>query len=178
MLVLIRVLPRNRQNPQSMQAANAPDGPDQTGPKAYALVSRDASEDGAIQAGEYSGMHMVFRLLAALLIAVTAIQPPAPVAAASAMPRFDHVYLVVMENKPYKWIVGNPDAPYLNSLVANYGLATNDYAVTHPSEPNYLALFAGSTFGVTDDAVYDFGGSNLADQLGGHRRTWHVYAQD
>ena len=138
-------------------------------------------------------MRMAPRRSAALLLTLLALQPAIPAAASctaavsdaavatsagSSVPRFDHVYLIVMENKAYKWIVGNPAAPYLNSLIANYGLATSDYAVTHPSEPNYLALFAGSTFGITDDGVYDLAGSSLADQLGGHGQTWHVYAQD
>jgi hypothetical protein len=57
-------------------------------------------------------------------------------------------------------------------------LATNYHAVAHPSEPNYLALFAGSTFGVHDDGVYNLGGRNLADQLAARGRSWHVYAQD
>jgi acid phosphatase len=103
----------------------------------------------------------------------------APVAAAAApIPAFSHVYVIVMENHEYGTIVGNPHAAYINSLIDRYGLATDYHAVTHPSEPNYLALFAGSTLGVTDDAVHDLGARNLADQLEAHGRTWHVYAQD
>jgi acid phosphatase len=41
--------------------------------------------------------------------------------------------------------------PYLFSLAERYGYATHWRALTHPSEPNYLALVGGSTFGVTDD---------------------------
>jgi hypothetical protein len=89
-----------------------------------------------------------------------------------------HIYVIVMENHEYGAIIGNPKAPYLNSLAARYGLATNYTAVAHPSEPNYLALFSGSTQGVTDDGVYNFAGKNLADQLQAHGRTWAVFAQN
>jgi hypothetical protein len=99
-------------------------------------------------------------------------------AAAAAVPAFSHIYLVVMENREYGAIVGSSHAPYLNSLIRRYGLATSYHAVTHPSEPNYLALFAGSTFGIRDDGVHNLGARNLADQLAAHGRSWHVYAQD
>jgi phosphatidylinositol-3-phosphatase len=89
-----------------------------------------------------------------------------------------HIYLIVMENKGYNNIVGNADAPYINSLVADYGLATNYNGVAHPSEPNYLALFSGSTQGISDDANHDFTGQNLADQIEAHGKTWRVFAQN
>jgi hypothetical protein len=83
-----------------------------------------------------------------------------------------------MENHEYGSIVGNQSAPYINGLIASYGLATAYAAVAHPSEPNYLALFSGSTQGVTDDGVHDLGGSSLADQLEAHGRSWRVFAQN
>ena len=44
---------------------------------------------------------------------------------------------------------------------------TASYAVTHPSEPNYLALFSGSTQGVTDDSCpQTFSTENLGHELG------------
>jgi hypothetical protein len=93
-------------------------------------------------------------------------------------PRFNHVYLLLLENEEFTSLVGNSKAPYLNSLIADYGLATNYYGVAHPSQPNYLALFSGSTQGVTDDNNHDLGATNLADQLDAHGKTWAVYAQD
>jgi acid phosphatase len=107
---------------------------------------------------------------------------PASVSSASSsaapVPSFRHIYLIVMENHEYGSIVGNTHAPYLNSLIRRYGLATNYHAVSHPSEPNYLALFAGSTFGIRDDGIHNLTSRNLADQLAAHDRTWHIYAQD
>lgn len=96
----------------------------------------------------------------------------------SAVPVFDHVYLIVMENKEYGSIVGSSSAPYANSLIRRYGLATNYHAVTHPSEPNYLALFSGSTQGIHDDGVHNFSGKNLGDQLDAHGKTWRVFAEN
>jgi hypothetical protein len=94
------------------------------------------------------------------------------------LPAFRHVYLVVMENREFGSIVGDASAPYINSLIARYGLATAYTAVAHPSEPNYLALFSGSTQSVTDDGIHDLGASNLADQLEAHTRSWRVFAQN
>ncbi len=94
------------------------------------------------------------------------------------VPSFSHVYVIVMENHEYSSIVGSSSAPYLNGLIAQYGLATNYDAVSHPSEPNYLALFSGSTQGVTDDGTYNLAGTNLADQVAAHQRTWRVFAQN
>jgi len=98
--------------------------------------------------------------------------------ASGAVPTFDHVYLIIMENREYGSIVGNSNAPYLNSLIARYGLATNYDAISHPSQPNYVALFAGSTLGVTSDGHYDLDATNLADQIEAAGKSWHVYEQN
>jgi len=76
------------------------------------------------------------------------------------------VVVVVLENKASTEIVGNPDAPFLTDLAAHGLQLTNSYAITHPSEPNYLALFSGSTHGVTgDDCPVPLSGPNLAAAL-------------
>ena len=93
------------------------------------------------------------------------------------MPDFSHVYVIVMENKEYSSIVGSSSAPYLNSLIARYGQATNLYAETHPSEPNYIALTSGGLQGTNSDGAYDLTVPNLFDQIDASGRTWHVYAQ-
>jgi len=70
----------------------------------------------------------------------------------SGVPRFGHVVIVIMENKNYSAIIGRPDeARYLNSLASGGALFSNSFAVAHPSQPNYLGLFSGSTLGVTND---------------------------
>ena len=67
-------------------------------------------------------------------------------------PTYTHVVWIVMENKQYDQIIGSANAPYLNSLADKCGLATNFFAVAHPSLPNYIAMTSGSTQGVADDA--------------------------
>lgn len=89
-----------------------------------------------------------------------------------------HVWLIVLENKDYASIVDSADAPYLTSLAHQYALATNYHAVAHPSQPNYLALFSGSTQGITDDKVHDLDAPNLADQLEAAGLSWRVYAEN
>jgi acid phosphatase len=110
--------------------------------------------------------------------AIDAVPIPGVVASVVGVPSFSHIYLIVMENHEYGSIVGSSHAPYLNALIRRYGLATNDHAVSHPSLPNYLALFAGSTFDITDDGNHNLAARNLADQLAAHGRGWRVYAQD
>jgi hypothetical protein len=64
----------------------------------------------------------------------------------------DHVIIVMEENHGYSQIIGNSQAPYINSLASAGALFTKSYAITHPSQPNYLELFSGSNQGVTDDS--------------------------
>lgn len=84
-----------------------------------------------------------------------------------------------MENNEYGNIIGNGAAPYINSLANSYGLATNYYAASHPSLPNYLALTAGSTFGITSDCTTCYvSATNIADQVEASGRTWKAYMED
>ena len=86
---------------------------------------------------------------------------------AADIPVYDHVVVVVMENHSYTDIIGNADAPYINTLATQGANFTAYHAVTHPSEPNYIALFSGSTQAVTSDLCpVDFPGiDNLGAQL-------------
>ncbi|GHF29722.1 acid phosphatase [Streptomyces mashuensis] len=99
-------------------------------------------------------------------------------AAPAAVPTPDHVVVVVFENHAYDQVMGSSSAPYLNSLAAGGASLTASYAETHPSQPNYYALFSGETQGVTDDSCVDPGFSaepNLASELLGAGRTWGSY---
>lgn len=89
-----------------------------------------------------------------------------------------HVVLVIMENHAASQIIGEPTAPYLNSLAAQGALFTRSFAVTHPSEPNYLALFSGSTHRLKDDhCPLSYRGSNLAQQLMAAGMTFTGYSE-
>jgi hypothetical protein len=89
-----------------------------------------------------------------------------------------HIVVIAMENKEYAQIIGSSDAPYLNRLAKRKVLLTNEYAITHPSLPNYLALTGGSTFGITSDCTdCNVKGRNLVDQLEAHGMSWKAYMQ-
>ncbi|MGW4907621.1 alkaline phosphatase family protein [Streptomyces sp. NPDC004270] len=98
--------------------------------------------------------------------------------AASAVPTPDHVIVVVFENHAYSQVVGSSSAPYINSLATGGANLTQMYAETHPSQPNYFALFSGATQGITDDGCYTAGFSsaaNLASEQLAAGRTWASY---
>lgn len=65
--------------------------------------------------------------------------------------RYDHVVWIAPENHSYGQIIGASDAPYINQLASQHGLASNFYAESHPSLPNYIAMTSGSTQGIGDD---------------------------
>lgn len=70
----------------------------------------------------------------------------------SSVPSYSHIVVVVEENHSYQEIAGNTaQAPFINSLIAGGASLSNFTALTHPSQPNYFALYAGSTFGTADD---------------------------
>jgi phosphatidylinositol-3-phosphatase len=65
---------------------------------------------------------------------------------------YDHILMIMLENVGYDNVIGSSNAPYINNtLLAQGTLFTNSFGIRHPSLPNYLALFAGSTLWVTND---------------------------
>ncbi len=91
---------------------------------------------------------------------------------------FDHVFVIMMENTGSESLIGNTaDAPWINMAAATYGYAANYYGVTHPSQPNYVAVTSGSTHGVADDNDVDINAVNIVDQLESHGKTWTDYQQ-
>ncbi|MGW1888744.1 alkaline phosphatase family protein [Streptomyces sp. NPDC002004] len=98
--------------------------------------------------------------------------------AAAGVPTPDHVVVVVFENHAYSQVIGSSRAPYINSLKTGGANLSQSFAETHPSQPNYFALFSGSTQGITDDSCYTPGFSsapNLASELIGAGKTWASY---
>jgi hypothetical protein len=96
------------------------------------------------------------------------------------LPVPDHILVVVLENKNVERILGSPDAPYLNSLAAASANFVNAHAETHPSQPNYLALFSGDTQGVTDDTCLNspFSTPSLGGRLLAAGLTFVGYGED
>jgi hypothetical protein len=101
----------------------------------------------------------------------------APVA--NGVSRPDHVVIVIEENHSYGEIIGSSFAPYINSLAARGALFTQAYAITHPSQPNYLDLFSGSNQGVSDDSCpHYFMTANLGLYLLNASLTFAGYSED
>jgi phosphatidylinositol-3-phosphatase len=106
----------------------------------------------------------------------------------------------VAENKGFDQIIGSSNAPRLNSLAKEYGLATRYYGVVHPSEGNYVAMLGGNTFGIHDDdawfcesftistscphailpgyASHSIAAPSLMDELAAAKLTWKGYFED
>ncbi|MGN6609353.1 MAG: alkaline phosphatase family protein [Jatrophihabitans sp.] len=98
--------------------------------------------------------------------------------ASSALPHFAHVVVVVMENHGYSQVVGSRNAPFVNGLIRSGVLLTRSYGVTHPSEPNYLALFSGSTHGLASDTCpLTYRGANLATVLAARHLHFAGYSE-
>ena len=95
--------------------------------------------------------------VAAGMLATTAIAQEDRIP--SGIPHLDHVFLIMMENHGYQQVINNPNEPYLNSLISGgkVNLATNYFAVGHPSFTNYLEIVGGSNFGVRSDNAPDWG---------------------
>jgi hypothetical protein len=83
------------------------------------------------------------------------------------IPHLDHVFIIMMENHGYQQVINNPNEPYLNSLIANkkVNLATNYFAVGHPSLTNYLEVVGGSNFGIRSDNAPDWHNATCTPNL-------------
>ena len=98
---------------------------------------------------------------------------PSPASSAPA-----HIVIVVEENHSYSEIIGSPAAPYINSLATQGALLTQSFGISHPSQPDYLALFSGSTQGITDDSCpHTFSASSLESELISAGKTFTGYSE-
>ncbi len=87
--------------------------------------------------------------------AFPAAAAPGPCGTAATPPAYRHVVWIWMENHSLGNIIGNKSqAPYLNSLAASCGLATDYHSTTHPSLPNYLAATSGIAQGSLPATTY------------------------
>jgi phosphatidylinositol-3-phosphatase len=89
---------------------------------------------------------------------------------------FQHVFVIMMENTGFNSLIGNPNAPWINSAASTFGLATSYTGVTHPSQPNYIAATAGIQ-GADSDMDETLAVPNVVDQVEGSGRTWKAYMQ-
>ncbi len=96
-------------------------------------------------------MKTLLKLGACGLLAASHIAMAGEGQAPTGIPHLDHVFLIMMENHGASQILNNPNAPFINQLAASANLATNYFAVGHPSLTNYLEVVGGSNFGVRSD---------------------------
>ncbi len=94
---------------------------------------------------------------------------------------FNHVVIVIEENHGFTQVIGDPAAPYINSLASSGALFTSFYGLTHPSQPNYLHFFSGSNQGVFDNNVpagIPFSTANLGSALASAGATFVGFSED
>jgi len=72
------------------------------------------------------------------------------------IPSLDHVFVIMMENHAYAQVAGNPQAPFINAMMAKANVAKNYYAIAHPSLTNYLEVVGGSNFNNLSDQYPDW----------------------
>jgi acid phosphatase len=97
------------------------------------------------------------------------------------IPQYDHVVIVMEENHAYHQLIGSPNAPYITELAKTGVLCSNAHGIGHPSQPNYLVLFSGSTQGVKGDecleGITPFKTPNLAAALLDKKLTFKGFAE-
>ena len=122
-------------------------------------------------------MSMLRRPVALVAVAAVvggfALDHPDP---ASTLPPPQRVAVLVLENRSFEQVIGNPQAPFLNRLARRYALATDYFAVGHRSLPNYIALTGGDTNGISDNCTRcDTEQPNLLNQLDAAHVSWRAY---
>jgi phospholipase C len=130
-------------------------------------------------------MRLMMRMgMAGMLLALVAFLAPQANSTYAAgggnragLKNFQHVFVIMMENTGYKHLIGNPNAPWINHAATTYGLATNYFGVSHPSQPNYIAATSGSTQGVSSDSDVTLNVPNIVDQLEANGKSWRAYMQ-
>ena len=98
----------------------------------------------------------------------------------SAVPHFDHVFMIMMENTNGSAVLsGHSHMPFVHSLMPRGATLANYHGVYHPSDENYLAIAGGDTY--ARGAIYwpDINDPhrNLGDELDARSMSWKAYEQ-
>src|SRR5579863_2280415 len=122
---------------------------------------------------------MKLRHVLATLVAMVSLSLPAFADSNGQLPIPDHVVVVLMENHSFDQILGDTSSTtiFLRKLADQGANFTNAFAITHPSEPNYFALFSGSTQGIRDDFRHDFNAPTLAGALAAAHKSFIGYVE-
>src|SRR5215469_4238005 len=121
-------------------------------------------------------------LAAAAIAATPAAAAAGPCGTVATAPTYSHVIWIMMENHSFGDIIGNTaQAPYINSVAAECGLATNYHNISHPSLPNYIAMTSGlagrAIKGFDSDCSPSKKCSTSAPSIFGQGETWHAYEE-
>jgi fibronectin type 3 domain-containing protein len=97
----------------------------------------------------------------------------------SGVPHFDHIVVVIEENKSPTDVIGSNEAPYINSLAQTGAYLSQSYGTDRPSQPNYIALFSGSNQGVSSNSDVNLGNiPNLGSQLIASGKSFVEFSED
>ncbi|MGA7674203.1 MAG: alkaline phosphatase family protein [Rhizomicrobium sp.] len=141
------------------------------------------------------------RIGSVFCIALASASAPSGAGAEPAIPRYQHIFVIILENKGYDQIMTHPEwTPVLHRLTSEYGVASQFYAEVHSSEANYIAMLGGDTFGIHDDdaffcksgvkseycaktdepdyADHSLTARSLMDQLADKGLIWKAYMED
>lgn len=123
--------------------------------------------------------HKLVRFAAALGLIAGLV--PVGTARAGGSSTYNHVFVIVEENRSYHDIIGNHNAPNLNAWASTYGSATEFFGAIHPSEGNYVAMVGGNAYGIEDDALFTnhlVNQPNIVDQLEQAGLSWKGYFEN
>jgi hypothetical protein len=146
------------------------------------LMTTDTNYNGP--EGSTIGFNFAYAddLSLSLSVPVSASQAHGPQVAA--IPHFDHVFLIYLENQDYHAIIGNTkQAPFVNSLLSKSTSLADMYAEEHPSDGNYLSFAAGSEFDAPADdppeenSQFTINARNIGDLIGSAKESWKIYLQ-
>jgi len=113
-------------------------------------------------------------LLALLLAGCTEQDRVAGPAPEFKQPSFKRIVIIVLENEDKPNAVAQP---FLKSLAERGAYLSSYEAITHPSQPNYIAMVAGDVHGVTNDSDVDLDVRHVGDLLEARGLRWKVYAE-
>src|SRR5207253_2177884 len=113
------------------------------------------------------------------LAALAAAPSSASCPGSSAVPCYDHIFTILMENKPFSGVIG---APYISSLAKQGAVAGSYFATDHPSLPNYAELTSGQSYpNASSDcdpsSSCQSTATNIIDRVTASGRTWHSYQE-
>ena len=123
--------------------------------------------------------HALTRLTAA--VGLLAALVPAGTAQADSASTYNHIFVIVEENRSYNDIIGDHNAPNINAWASTYGSATEYFGAIHPSEGNYVAMVGGNSYGIADDALWmnhRVNQPNIVDQLEQAGLSWKGYFEN